>query len=532
MTKNILQMLERTKSQYPNHIACSDGNGEMTYTQVCDTAMAIGSRLCEMKKIRCAVAVIQEKSKEMLTSFMGIVYSGNFYVPIDTRMPVDRIKLIFDIVRPAAVIADAKNQEKACAVAGTAKVYVYTELTKGTIDAAALSAVRKKSIDTDPVYALFTSGSTGVPKGVVCCHRSVISYADWLVETFAFGAGTIFGSQTPFYFSMSVLDIYATVRSGAHLHIIPRQLFGFPLKLLEYLNSMQINTIYWVPTALCIVANLKALEKVELPYLKNIFFAGEAMPVKQLNIWRKHLPDAMYVNLFGPTEITDIGLYYVVDRIFGDNEQLPIGSTCDNVDILILDDMDCEVPRGQIGELCVRGSFLALGYYDNAEKTGAAFVQNPLHTHYPEIIYKTGDLVHENERGELMYHGRKDFQIKHRGNRIELGEVENAAGGVRGIEMCACIYDRDEEKIVLFYQAADAMEKEIMEKEIRKGMLEKVPDYMIPNVMICKDRLPENQNGKIDRKALERDYMADKHLCVGERHGKNIEHITGNKTGI
>ena len=150
-----------------------------------------------------------------------------------------------------------------------------------------------------------------------------------------------------------------------------------------------------------------------------------------------------------------------------------------------------------MGELCIRGSFLAMGYYDNPEKTAEVFVQNPLNTHYPETIYRTGDLVSINERGEIMYHGRKDFQIKHRGNRIELGEIENAAAAVPGIEMCACIYDTEKERIVLFYQG-----KEVTTKLIRDTMKEKVPSYMLPNVMREVEEMPKNQNGKIDRKKL------------------------------
>lgn len=506
MIKNVLQMLEKSRNQYPDKIICSDDNGALTYSQAVDAAQAIGSFLCGLKKTNCAITVLQDKSKEMFACFMGIVYSGNFYVPIDTEMPEDRIKKIFDVVKPIAVIADEANREKAASVSKKAIVLQYSDISKSDINVNALQYVRRKSIDTDPVYALFTSGSTGIPKGVVCCHRSVINYADWLIDTFAFDEKTVFGNQTPFYFSMSVLDIYATVRSGAQLHIIPKQLFGFPYRLLEYINSKKINTIYWVPTALCIVANMKALEKVQLLHLNKILFAGEVMPVKQLNVWRKYLPGAMYVNLFGPTEITDIGLYYIVKRDFNDAEQLPIGSTCDNVDILILNVCGEEVQKGEIGELCIRGSFLALGYYDNLEKTEQVFVQNPLNPHYPEIIYKSGDLVSENESGELIYHGRKDFQIKHRGNRIELGEIENAARNIDGISMCACIYDIDKEKIVLFYKGCENLDKSIADKKIMEGMIEKVPSYMLPNMMIKVDEIPQNQNGKTDRKALEKYY--------------------------
>ena len=507
MNKNVLQMIEATAERFPDKPAFSDDKGKISYREAVAAARAIGTCLAGVSSGKRAVAVLIEKSKETLVGFMGTVYSGNFYIPIDVEMPNDRIEKIFATVDPCAVLSDEAYLEKANAISGGRPVIRYVEAVRTPVDDGLLAQIRYRAIDTDPVYALFTSGSTGVPKGVICCHRSVIDYADWLVDTFAFDENTIFGSQTPFYFSMSVLDIYATFRSGAELHVIPKKLFAFPAKLVEYMNQAQVNTVYWVPTALCIVANMKTLDKLDLPCLKKILFAGEAMPNKQLNYWRRHLPNALYANLFGPTEITDIGIYYIVDREFEDDEPLPIGRKCDNVDAIVLNEKNEAVGEGEMGELCIRGSFLALGYYNNPEKIAEVFVQNPLNPYYPEIIYRTGDLVSYNARGELMYHGRRDFQIKHRGNRIELGEIENAASVVPGIEMCACIYDTDKEKIVLFYQG-----KGVTTKLIREVMNDKVPSYMLPNVMLEMEEMPKNQNGKIDRGELKAYYVEKRYL--------------------
>ena len=225
------------------------------------------------------------------------------------------------------------------------------------------------------------------------------------------------------------------------------------------------------------------------------------MPTKQLNVWRKYLPNALYANLFGPTEITDIGIFYVVNREFRDDEALPIGVACDNVDFLILNEDGKEVKEGEKGELCIRGSFLSLGYYNNSEKTKEAFIQNPLNPYYPEMIYKTGDLVSINEFGELMYHGRMDFQIKHQGNRIELGEIEVAAGGMEQIDICACIYDDVHKKIVLLYKG------EAAEQEVASLLNTKLPEYMQPNVITKLRGFPLNANGKIDRKKLKEEYI-------------------------
>lgn len=502
MVKNVLQMLEQTTEKLPERIAFSDEKGALSYIEVVNLSKAVGSRLIQMKKQHQPVAIMLEKSKEMLIGFFGVIYSGNFYIPIDVDMPSDRIAKIFSSVNPMAIITDDTYMKKTSEIVNTYKIDCeiirYEEAKKTIQDEKALINIRNKGIDTDPVYALFTSGSTGMPKGVICCHRSVIDYADWLIETFPINRDTVFGNQTPFYFSMSVLDIYATIRSGAELHIIPKKMFAFPAALLEHMNITRVNTIYWVPTALCLVANTRVLDKIELPYLKTVLFAGETMPTKQLNIWRKYLPNALFANLFGPTEITDIGVYYIVDREFSDDEPLPIGKECDNVDAMILNlDGTNIVNNGEIGELCIRGSYLAMGYYDNPQKTNESFTQNPLNHHYPEVIYHTGDLVSINEFGEMIYHGRKDFQIKHKGNRIELGEIENAAAAVQGIEMCACIYDTAKERIVLFFQG-DNVDNRI----IRNTLKQKIPVYMIPNLMIKLESMPKNANGKIDRTIL------------------------------
>ena len=316
---------------------------------------------------------------------------------------------------------------------------------------------------------LFTSGSTGIPKGVTVSHKSVIAYACWVKTAFGFDENTIFGNQTPFYFSMSVLDIFQTLCNGATLYIIPKVLFSFPIRLLEYLNEHSINTIYWVPTALCQVANTRALEKRKPETLKKVLFAGEVMPAKQLNVWRKMLPDALYANLFGPTETTDICCYYVLGREIADTESVPIGYACRNTDLLILDEDDLPVSGHDIGELCVRGSILASGYYRNPEKTAEVFVQNPVNPDYPEIIYRTGDLVHVNERKELIYDSRKDFQIKHLGHRIELGEIEAVASGAEGVDRVCCLYHKEQKQIILFYTGTAG--EEVLQSTIKSCLL-------------------------------------------------------------
>ena len=314
---------------------------------------------------------------------------------------------------------------------------------------------------------------------MVIAHRGVIDYIDWAVSTFSITSEAVIGNQAPFYFDNSTLDIYLMYATGATLDIIPEMDFSFPAKLVDYMNEHRITFVFWVPFVLINVA----------------IFAGEVMPNKHLNYWRRHLPGCRYANLYGPTEITVDCTYYEVDREFADDEPLPIGKACRNSDVLILVDQQREAAVNEEGELCVRGSSLALGYYNDWEKTKSAFIQNPLNRHYPETIYCTGDIVYKNERGEIIYVGRKDSQIKHNGYRIELGEIENAILATKLVDNCCATYDFAEKKIVLYYQAAEELNLSVF----RKAVANKIPRYMLPTVYHREEVLRQNASGKIDR---------------------------------
>lgn len=500
---NILEMLEHSAEKFPDKLAFADDTAEATYGECMRAAKKIGSSLFLEHRRNRPIAVFIDKSVSLLTAMLGVVYSGNFYVVVDTKMPIDRIETTFDTLKPVGILTDAKNLENAKQIKNAGEIYEIETALLSEINEEGLALARARAIDTDPVYALFTSGSTGVPKGAVVSHRAVIAYAKWVCETFGITEETVYGSQTPFYFSMSVLDIFSTLRAGATLQMIPKAYFSFPMKLLEFMCERKVNTIYWVPSALCLVSNWKALGLGAMPALQKILFAGEVMPTKQLNDWIKHYPDAMFANLYGPTEVTDICAYYVVDRPFADGESLPIGRACRNCDLLVLTEDNREAKTGEEGELCVRGSFLAHGYYNNREKTDAAFVENPLNPSYPELIYKTGDLVTCNDCGELIYLGRKDFQIKRMGYRIETGEIEAAVSAVEGVKACVCIYDAQDDKLAMIYQG-----KKLSEKELLEGVESRLPKYMYPNLWIRVRQMQYNANGKTDRKWYKENYKA------------------------
>jgi non-ribosomal peptide synthetase component F len=297
---------------------------------------------------------------------------------------------------------------------------------------------------------------------------------------------------------MSTLDIYVTLKTGGTLILIQEYLYAFPDQLIDAVIKNKVNTIFWVPSAMNMVMNSNALrdKKTELT---KILFAGEVMTAKVMNYWKEHIPNAVFANLYGPTEITVICSYYIVDREFKESESLPIGYPCKNTDILILNENNCICNQNEIGELCVRGSSLAMGYINNYEKTNASFVQNPLNESYPEKIYRTGDLVKTNDKNEILYIGRKDSQIKHSGYRIELGDIENASNSLDHIQSSCVIYDEINREICLFYQS----QSNILTKNIIIIALSKlIPKYMIPTNIIRLDKIPLNANGKIDRVSL------------------------------
>ncbi len=498
MQSNVLEWLESAVKSVPGKTALWDEHEQITFKEYRSKSLGIADAVLKSGfGTKKPIVVYIEKSVKVLVSFMGVAYSGNFYSPIDTEMPAARVNKILEVLEPELVITTRELSDtfKTFDYKGD---FLFYEETEEIEDSQRVQDVLDSIIDTDLLYVLFTSGSTGVPKGVCITHGSVIDYIDWVTETFEITEKDRFGNQAPFYFDNSILDIYSAMKTGAALYIIPQKLFSQPVLLLEFLKEYRINTIFWVPSALIVVSKLRALKNVDMTdVLKRVLFCGEVMPNKQLNIWRKFLPNVTFANLYGPTEITDACTYYIADREFEDDEPLPIGIPMRNTDILVLDEEDHLVTEaGIVGELCVRGTGLAKGYYRNPEKTQAAFVQNPLNDAYEEKIYRTGDLVKYNERHEIIYLSRKDFQIKHMGHRIELGEIETAVSSLPGISLCCCLYDEKHSRIVLF------IDKEMKKEEVNEQLKTMLPDYMLPGKVIVREEMPMNANGKIDRVSL------------------------------
>lgn len=512
MQRNVLEYLENSCEAFPDKIVFADDKSQITYREFVDQAKYLGAYLLEHElngRRNAPIAVFIDRSIGSLVGFFASVYAGGFYVPVDRQMPAARIALILDTLNPAVILGEEKDQKILDRMERTEKLVAFGGIlgsagALGKEQKTLLDGVRKRALDTDPLYAIFTSGSTGVPKGVLVSHRSVIDLIDNFKEEFSFDESCIFGNQAPFDFDVSVKDIYSTIKNGATMYVIPKVMFSFPAKLIAFMNEKKINTIIWAVSALRIIENLNAFTG-EIPhYLRTAMFSGEVMHNKVLNYWRKYLPQVRYVNLYGPTEITCNCTYYKVDRPFADEEVLPIGVPFANSGVFLLDGDRQVTEEKTAGEICIKGTSLALGYYNNPEKTAEAFCQNPLNTAYPERIYRTGDIGMYNENGELMFLSRKDDQIKHMGHRIELGEVEAAANSLDFLDAAVCIYDKEAGKIVMFYQSEEPCDRELL-----KALGKKLPKYMFPNKLCHFEKLPLNKNNKIDRTYLRENCLRD-----------------------
>lgn len=502
MKHNVLDYLEESALRFPNKTAFADESAACTFAQLKERAQTIGSALAREVPAGMPVPIFMEKSVDTIALFLGCVYAGCFYCLLDVKQPSARIHTILETLQASVAVTVPSHLNTFQNAGFSGRTILLEELEQQQADRALLQAVRERMTDTSPLYCNFTSGSTGVPKGVVVSHRSVLDFIDVFTDLFSITQEDVIGNQAPWDFDVSVKDIYSGLKTGACVQIIPRRMFSFPVQLLDFLCERHVTTLIWAVSALCMISGLKGFEYRVPDSVQKVLFSGEVMPIRHLTLWQQHLPDARFVNLYGPTEITCNCTYYEVDRTFFPGESLPIGKSFPNEHVFLLDGQDREITDANItGELCVAGTCLALGYYNNAAQTAKVFTDNPLCPQYPERIYRTGDLAYYGEDGLLYFASRKDFQIKHMGHRIELGEVEAALESLPGMERACCLFDERRNKLSAFCRTA------LGKREITRGLAQILPPFMIPNQFFFMEDFPLNKNGKIDRQKLKNDYL-------------------------
>lgn len=498
---HLLDYFECTINSRSDSIAVRHNDNEISFSELKQQSQKVGSLLMEITgaAVNTPIAVFLPKEINAVIADIGIMYSSNPFMNLDVKTPHERIMNIFDLVKPAAVITSRKFSKILSDV--DVPVIIIDEIDWNSIivDESTLLSRRRMLIDTDPFCLINTSGSTGTPKGVVLNHRSFFDFMSVSNDRFDFDGSEVLGSLSPIVFDIFDFELCMLMCNGSQIVLLDAMLAAFPARLLEKLVDYRVNFIFWVPSIMVNIANMGLLDKIALPDLRLVWFAGEVFPTKQFLVWYDKLPNTVFANLYGPIEITLDCTYYVVEERPNESEPLPIGIPYHNTDVLLLNDENEKCKIGEEGELCVRGTSLAMGYYNNPEKTAAAFTQNPLNNSYPEMIYRTGDMAYMREDGNIMFKGRKDSLIKHMGYRIELGEIEHVIENeLKLVEYCCAVYQYEKKEIVLYYQN----NSELTEKDFRTALSKVFPAYMIPSVYIIMDELPRNTNGKIDRLTL------------------------------
>ena len=506
--QNIVEFLDETCKNHGGRPAIEAEDGALTFFELRELSLRVGGYISSVRGCSCEkkmIAVYLPKGAKCLSAMLGVLYSGNVYVPMDCRAPVNRTKLIFSIVDPIMIITDTKGKQT-LVDSGVSEdnVIDYDDIIVAAIDESDRLADKTLSrvLSVDPAYLLFTSGSTGVPKGVVIPHSRVINYITWAREYFLITDNEVIGNQAPFFFTVSAMDIFLCLATGSKLCVIPENLFSKPDRLVEYIIEREITLIFWVSSVYHHIAQSGALDRVRPQSIRRAWFVGEPIAVTSLNYWLDRLPGAEFANLYGSTE-TDMTICYRVPMNQLSLDSIPLGLPCAHSEVLILnEELAVLEDGGGIGEICIRGPCLALGYFKENEKTAASFTQNPLHSDYRDLVYHTGDLG-ELRDGLIFFHGRKDHQFKHLGYRIEAGEIEAIALRYPFVSNNCVLYDSEKRQIVLFYTA----DQQINELEYRRTLMAELPIYMVPTRFIKLDAMPFNANNKKDRILLKTEYI-------------------------
>jgi amino acid adenylation domain-containing protein len=501
----VLDYLDESVRHFSEKCAVICEDERISYKELQESSMVIAtSIISRIGNVRQKpILLFMDKSIPCVVSIYAILRTGNIYVPADIKTPLERIEKILEVMGSDIIISTEKEATILRNIGYQGEILIYEEL----LDQDALCSETKRLhdiritiMDSELMYLLFTSGSTGIPKAVAVMHRSVVDYIDAFLDDSGMCDTDIVGNQAPFYADMSLKD-FMSLYVGGTLVIIPQRYFMTPKKLLGYIDENKVTMIMWVPTAYRLVSQFDGLSKIRPSELRKFVFSGETMPIPVFRYWTGyyHIAECEYIQLYGPTEITGACTSYHIAEEYEDGETIPIGKAFRNTGILLLDE-DGNVIKdvGTPGEICVYGTCLAAGYYNNEEKTRDCFWQNPMISGYSSLMYKTGDIAKYDKNCNLIFISRKDYQIKHGGKRIELGEIEAAGQSSGLVKACCCVHLPEEDVIAMLYTGESELQ------DIKKCLAESVPKYMIPTKYIKLEELPMLPNGKLDRKQMQR----------------------------
>ena len=496
MQKSVLDWLDLAACRFGDKTVFQTKENSICFSRLLHQSKAIGSYLCGQIMPRSPVAVLTGRRVDTPACFLGIVQAGCFYAPMDASMPVPRLRQNLEVLQASHMIVDREHLETAAALHFSGHIHVLEDILQTPVQEERLAAIRRAITEEDPLYVIFTSGSSGIPKGVITSHHALMCYIESVQKVLQLSDSDVLGNQSPLDYIAAIRDIYLPLLTGASTVILPKNEFSMPTQLFETLDTYGVTTLCWSVAGLEVPAKLHAFDSVKPHFLKKVIFSGSVMPGHVLRVWQQNLPETVFINQYGPTEATASCTYHVVTETVQDDTVLPIGIPYENYRVVLLNEDGTETPDGQTGEICISGPALALGYYHDPVRTAQSFIPNPLCPQYRSLLYKTGDLGSWNEQGELEFHGRRDRQIKHMGHRIELDEIEKTAGMVAGIEQCCALYQKEKEQLWLFYTG------EATSRDIVLHFRQEMPAFMVPRKLMKLSAMPCLPNGKTDMRTL------------------------------
>lgn len=531
----IQHLLSESAQRYPHHEAARFKQQSMTYRQLDEITNRVAHAL-QREGVRRGdrVGIYVHKSFASLVAIFGILKAGGVYVPLDPNAPAKRLAYItrncdirvvlsatnklrdldamLEYETPVGVVMMTDQDAQAPAqLNGGVRVVPWYRIMAEPPTPPPDPGV----IETDLAYILYTSGSTGVPKGVMISHRTIFTFINWCSDTFNITANDRLTSHAPLHFDLSTFDIFVAMQAGATVVLVPEQLSIFPVQLVRLLQDERITVTYLVPSVLSMMVNYGQLPKHDLSALRLVLFAGEVFPIKYLRQLVNMVPHPDYYNLYGPTE-TNVCTYYKVqptDIAPDRTRPVPIGKACENMEVFaVKDDGTLVTEPGEEGELWVRGSCVAQGYWGDPEKTARSFVRNPYQPFFEETAYRTGDIVVlAEDRTNWIYIGRRDHMIKSRGYRIELGEIEAALYAHPHIKEAAVVAIPDDligNRLDAYIVPEDGYH--LSADIVRAHCAQHLPRYMIPERIELLATLPKTSTGKTDRTGLKKMAMAAK----------------------